>query len=156
MTETELPRDRNWLQVAIGLSRQCQPSMTAFSVGAVIVDVEGAEIARGYSRETDPRAHAEESALSKVDPDDPRLRRATIYCSLEPCSMRKSRPLACTELIRAAGIRRVVFACREPAVFVDCHGVENLRAVGIDVIEIGGLAEQARKANAHLLSNREL
>ncbi|MGH8883924.1 MAG: deaminase [Egibacteraceae bacterium] len=154
MTDTEWARDRRWLQVAIGLSQQCLPSTAAFSVGSVIVDAEGAEIARGYSRETDPRVHAEESALSKIDPDDPRLRQATIYSSLEPCSTRRSRPLSCTDLILAAGIRRVVFAWREPTVFVDCQGAEKLRAAGVTIIEIDDLVERVRKVNAHLLNDR--
>ena len=49
------------------------PSTTAFSVGAVIVDAAGEEIAWGYSRETDDHVHAEESALAKLAADDPRL-----------------------------------------------------------------------------------
>lgn len=150
MADLRMARDRHWLQIAIDLSRRCQPSVTAFSVGAVIIDAEGAEIARGYSREADPHVHAEESALSKVDPGDPRLRRATIYSSLEPCSTRKSRPRACTDLILSAGIPRVVFAWREPAVFVDCQGAERLRAAGVTVVEIDDLAERAREVNAHL------
>ncbi len=46
----------------------------------------------------------------------------TVYSSLEPCSARASRPRTCTELILAAGVQRVVFAWREPAVFVDGDG----------------------------------
>jgi hypothetical protein len=42
--------DRYWLRVCIEESRKCPPSDTAFPVGAVIVDAEGQEIARGYSR----------------------------------------------------------------------------------------------------------
>ncbi|HEY7485284.1 MAG TPA: dCMP deaminase [Streptosporangiaceae bacterium] len=152
MTETD---DRRRLSLAIDLSKQCPPSRTAFSVGAVIVDERGAEIARGFSRET-PLFHAEESALSKLDPDDERLAGATLYSSLEPCTRRTSRPRSCTELIVAAGIRRVVVAWREPPVFVpDAHGVAALRAAGVTVVEFGDLAEQAAAANAHLLAARE-
>ena len=68
--------------------------------------------------------HAEESALGKLSPGEPRLAGATIYSTLEPCSQRKSRPRTCTELIIAAGLRRVVIAWREPALFVaDCPGL---------------------------------
>jgi pyrimidine deaminase RibD-like protein len=144
-------RDRRWLQVAIDLSRRCPPSATAFSVGAVIVDADGAVIAEGHSRETGPRVHAEESALAKVGADDPRLPAATMYSSLEPCSTRSSSPRACADLILEAGIGRVVFALREPSVFVDCHGVENLTAGGVIVVEVTDLADQVRAANAHLL-----
>jgi riboflavin-specific deaminase-like protein len=143
--------DRHWLGVAIEEAWRCPPSELAFSVGAVIVDAAGREIARGYSRERDPLDHAEEVALAKVTPGDPRLAGATIYSSLEPCSQRKSRLHPCAALIRAAGIPRVVYAWREPILFVDGHGVEELRAAGIDVVEVPALAEAAKAPNAHLL-----
>lgn len=142
---------RYWLGVAIGEALRCTPSRAAFSVGAVIVDGTGREISRGYSREHDPAEHAEESALSQLDPADPRLAGATIYSTLEPCSVRKSRAKACAELILAAGIPRVVYAWREPILFVDGEGVEELRNAGVDVIEVPALAEAARAVNAHLL-----
>ncbi|HEY3683281.1 MAG TPA: deaminase [Streptosporangiaceae bacterium] len=142
--------DRVRLRRAIDLSRACPPSDTAFSVGAVIVAADGREIAAGYSRETDPRDHAEEVALAKAA-GDPGLRGATIYSSLEPCSSRASRPRTCTELILGAGVPRVVFAWREPAVFVDCVGAETLRAAGRTVIEVPDLARDVREINAHLL-----
>ncbi|MGH2733035.1 MAG: deaminase [Actinomycetota bacterium] len=144
-------RDRSWLEVAIDLARRCPGSEAAFSVGAVIVDADGHELSRGYSRENDPHVHAEESALGKLDSDDPRLTGATMYSSLEPCSERKSRPRACTQLILAARIPRVVFAWREPAVFVEGHGAEELAAAGVTVVEVPELAEAARDLNAHLL-----
>src|SRR5689334_4206332 len=107
------------MRLAVSLAEQCPPSDTAFSVGAVIVDADGVELARGFSREGgDPIAHAEEAALGKLAPGDPRLAGATIYSTLEPCSHRTSRPQSCTELIIAAGLRRVVIAWREPALFV--------------------------------------
>ena len=143
--------DHHWLQQAIDLSLQCPPSSTAFSVGAIVVDITGEVLATGYSRETDPHDHAEEIALSKISAADPRLAEATIYSSLEPCSKRASRPQTCTELILAAGIRRVVFAWREPLVFVDCEGSELLSAAGADVVELSDLADQVRALNAHVL-----
>lgn len=143
--------DRRWLQQAVDVSRSCPPSSTAFSVGAVIVSQDGEVLATGYSRETDPHDHAEEIALIKIQPGDPRLRKATIYTSLEPCSKRASRPRTCTELILAAGIRRVVLAWREPSLFVDCEGVELLTTAGLDVLEYPDHAEAVRRVNAHLL-----
>jgi diaminohydroxyphosphoribosylaminopyrimidine deaminase / 5-amino-6-(5-phosphoribosylamino)uracil reductase len=115
--------DRRWMELAIDLAHQCPSSEGAYSVGAVIVDSDGNELARGYSREDDPHVHAEESALGKLAADEPRLAGATIYSTLEPCSQRKSRALTCTQLILATGIRRVVIAWLEPALFVaDCQG----------------------------------
>jgi diaminohydroxyphosphoribosylaminopyrimidine deaminase / 5-amino-6-(5-phosphoribosylamino)uracil reductase len=143
--------DRRWMDLAIDLAHLCPPSEGAYSVGAVIVDQEGNEIGRGYSREVDAHVHAEESALAKLAPDDPRLPGATIYSTLEPCSQRKSRPRSCTQLILAAGIGRVVIAWREPSLFVaDCQGAELLVAAGVTVVEVPDLAERAKAANRHL------
>lgn len=150
---TERARDRHWLLAAIALSRRCPPSETAYSVGAVIVDAGGAPIAEGWSREVDDRVHAEESALAKLAPDDPRLAGATIFSSLEPCARRRSRPATCARLILRAGIRRVVFAMREPSLFVEGRGAEELAAAGVAVVEVPELAEHVRAANAHLLSS---
>ncbi len=82
------PEDYEWMRVAIALAHQCPSSPDAYSVGAVIVDRDGKEISRGYSRETDSHVHADESALAKLAQDDPRLKTATIYSTLEPCSQR--------------------------------------------------------------------
>ncbi|WP_092658046.1 dihydrofolate reductase family protein [Actinopolymorpha singaporensis] len=142
--------DDYWLRQAIDLSRACPPTESAYAVGAVVVDDTGHEIATGYSRETGPREHAEEVALSRVDPADPRLASATMYSSLEPCSARASHPVPCADLIIRAGIRRVVLAWREPPLFVDCHGVERLRDAGVEVVERPELAGPAREVNAHL------
>ncbi|WP_245649571.1 dihydrofolate reductase family protein [Nocardia shimofusensis] len=149
--ESIADRDRRFLRRAIELAEACPPSPTAFSVGAVIV-ADGVEIATGYSRETDEKAHAEESALAKLDPADPRLAGATIYSTLEPCSQRATATrLPCTDRILAAGIGRVVIAWREPATFVrDCVGVEKLRDNDVEVVEIPELAEAAMSMNRHL------
>jgi len=144
--------DERWMRRAVSLAWQCPPSDTAFSVGAVIVDAAGTELCHGFSREGgDPVVHAEESALGKLSPGEPRLAGATIYSTLEPCSQRKSRPRTCTELIIAAGLGRVVIAWREPALFVaDCQGYELLSLAGITVTELPEFAAAAAAANQHL------
>ena len=141
------------MRLAVSLAGQCPPSDTAFSVGAVIVDAAGAELSRGFSREGgDPVAHAEESALGKLSPGEPRLAGATVYSTLEPCSHRQSRPLTCTELIIAAGLRRVVFAWREPGLFVpDAQGYELLSRAGLVVTELPEFAADAIVPNRHLV-----
>jgi diaminohydroxyphosphoribosylaminopyrimidine deaminase / 5-amino-6-(5-phosphoribosylamino)uracil reductase len=144
--------DERWMRRAVSLAWQCPPSVTAFSVGAVIVDTAGSELSYGFSREGgDLVVHAEESALGKLSPGDPRLTGATIYSTLEPCSQRKSRPRTCTELIIAAGLRRVVIAWREPALFVaDCQGYELLSRAGLTVTELPEFAAAAAAPNQHL------
>ena len=145
--------DARFLRAAIELSRQCPPSATAFSVGAIIVTAGGEIMATGFSREQDPHDHAEEVALRKVDPVDPRLPTATIYSSLVPCGARASRPVTCVQHILAADIPRVVFGWREPPIFTEGRGAEQLRAAGITVVEIPELARAASAINARALRN---
>ncbi|HUZ55984.1 MAG TPA: dCMP deaminase [Streptosporangiaceae bacterium] len=158
--------DRHWLAAAIDLSRHCPPAQTAFSVGAILVGAAGEVIATGYSREVDPRDHAEEVALRRAaEPgaaaggarDAPPgsaadLGRATLYSSLEPCRSRASRPVSCAALVAAAGLRRVVIAWREPPLFVPGGGTAWLADRGVTVIELPDLADAARSVNQHLLT----
>ncbi|MBV9380359.1 MAG: dihydrofolate reductase family protein [Streptosporangiaceae bacterium] len=85
-------------------------------------------------------------------PPDPRLRGATLYSSLVPCGARASRPVTCVQHILAAGIPRVVFAWREPELFTAGEGAGQLRAAGVEVIEIPALAPEAAAVNAHLVA----
>jgi 5-amino-6-(5-phosphoribosylamino)uracil reductase len=144
--------EHRFLRWAIELSRLCPPSESAFSVGAVVVGEDGEVLATGFSREQEEHDHAEEVALRKLGPD-PRLRHATIYSSLVPCGARASRPLTCVQHIVAAGLPRVVFAWREPALFTDGEGAEQLRAAGVAVTEVPELAARARAVNAHLVGS---
>jgi 5-amino-6-(5-phosphoribosylamino)uracil reductase len=145
--------DRHWLALACELAAACPPSRTAFSVGAVVVAADGTELARGHSREAgDPVVHAEEAALAKIGPADPRLTGATVYSSLEPCARRSSRPAPCARLILDAGVRRVVTAWREPDTFVtDADGSGLLAAAGADVVVLPEYEAQAKAPNGHLL-----
>jgi len=144
------------MQLAIELAHMCPRSESAFAVGAVIVGIDGQEISRGYSRETDEKVHAEESALAKLPPDDERLKTATIYSTLEPCSQRASRPRACAQLILDAGIPRVVTAWREPSLFIaDTQGMELLTAAGVTVIELDEYTARAIEPNSHLPIGRD-
>lgn len=143
--------DRHWLGQAIELSRQCAPSASAYCVGAVLVGSDGAMLATGFSRQRDPRDHAEEAALALVNPADPRLASATMYSSLEPCRFRASRPVPCADLIIGARVRRVVVAWLEPPVLAPGGGAELLRDRGVTVLEIPELAAEARAVNAAVL-----
>lgn len=145
--------DRHWTALACELAGLCPPSDTAFSVGAVVVAADGTELARGHSREDgDPVVHAEEAALAKLDPADPRLPGATVYSSLEPCARRASRPAPCARLILRTGVRRVVTAWREPDTFVpDADGSALLAAGGVDVVVLPEFEERAKAPNRHLV-----
>ncbi|MFE6630293.1 deaminase [Streptomyces rochei] len=142
-------QDMQWMRRAISLAAMCPPAAGAYSVGALIVDEDGNEIAAGYSRESDPREHAEEAALGKADPQ--LLAGATLYSTLEPCSQRHSPRTPCAQRILEVGIPRVVIAWREPSLFVDdCIGYEQLVEAGVVVVELHELAASAKEVNAHL------
>lgn len=146
--------DRHWLLQAIELSRRCEPSTAAFSVGAVLVSPYGRILGYGYSREFDQADHAEEVALARAAEAGVtagELAEANLYSSLEPCAARSSRPVPCADLIIGSGIRRVVIAWREPPVFVPGGGAALLRKAGIAVAVLPDLAATAKAVNAHLL-----
>lgn len=141
-----------WMLRAIALSRQCPPSRGAYSVGAVVVDADGNELASGFSRDIHDSIHAEESALGRLGriPDD-----AVLYSTMEPCSERRSSSRTCTELILASGIQHVVIAWREPSTLVgNCIGVELLTSGGVRVTELHELADAASRINSHLISTQ--
>ncbi|MEW1551902.1 deaminase [Streptomyces tsukubensis] len=144
-------QDLRWMQRAIDLAALCPPATGAYSVGAVIVGEDGTELAAGYSREADPREHAEEAALRKLPEGDPRLAAATLYSTLEPCSQRSADRAPCAQRILEAGIPRVVVAWREPAHFVaDCVGIEQLQEAGVTIVELPELTTAAQDMNSHL------
>jgi pyrimidine deaminase RibD-like protein len=144
--------DHELLVEAIALARRSPPSQTAFSVGALIVEAGGAVLASGWSRPNDPHDHAEEAAILALGPGWTAPPATTLYSSMEPCSARASRPRSCTQLILGAGIDRVVFAWREPSLFVEGRGAELLGAGGVEVIEMPELAAAAREVNQHLFA----
>lgn len=141
--------DAHWLAAAVECSRLSPPAPDHYAVGAVIVGAGGRVLATGFTSETDPHYHAEEAALAKLAGAD--LTGATVYSSLEPCTTRRSRPRSCTGLIVDAGIRRVVFALREPPVFADGRGIEQLLAAGVEVVELPEYAGTVAEINAHVL-----
>lgn len=139
--------DAEWLAEAVELSRRCPFSAGAFSVGAVIVSPGGRVLATGYSRELDAHVHAEEAALRKAARQDLSLDGATLYSSMEPCSVRLSGREPCVAHILRSGIRRVVYALAEPPVFVQCHGHAQLEAGGVTALAVPELAPFAESVN---------
>ena len=73
------------LFVGLPVERLYMWSALPFAVGAIVVAADGTALATGYSREISPHNHAEEAALAKLAPGDPRLDGATLFSSLEPC-----------------------------------------------------------------------
>jgi len=117
-------------------------------VGCVLA--QGAEVVgEGFHlRRGEP--HAEVHALNQAGE---RARGATAYVTLEPCAHVGSTP-PCADALIAAGVVRVVAACRDPFPEVDGRGLEKLRAAGI-AVEIGLMETAARTLNRGFLARIE-
>jgi diaminohydroxyphosphoribosylaminopyrimidine deaminase/5-amino-6-(5-phosphoribosylamino)uracil reductase len=111
-------------------------------VGCVIV-YEDRIIGEGFHQRYGG-AHAEVNAINSVD-DKSLLQKSTMYVTLEPCNHQGLTP-ACTELIIANKISKVVVATVDPNPLVSGKGIERLQEAGIQV-ELGSLEEQARWMN---------
>jgi diaminohydroxyphosphoribosylaminopyrimidine deaminase/5-amino-6-(5-phosphoribosylamino)uracil reductase len=102
-------------------------------VGCLIVDGAGAIIARGHTRGPG-EDHAEIGALRQASEQRRDVRGATMYSTLEPCSFHGRTP-ACSRVVVAHGLGRVVIGMRDPHPRVDGVGVRILEEAGIEVIE---------------------
>jgi diaminohydroxyphosphoribosylaminopyrimidine deaminase/5-amino-6-(5-phosphoribosylamino)uracil reductase len=97
-------------------------------VGCVLVRA-GRVIGKGYHHRFGG-PHAEIEALRLIQGS---LRGCTAYVTLEPCCHYGKTP-PCTESLIAAGVRRVVFAVRDPFPKVHGKGARMLRRAGIETI----------------------
>jgi len=96
-----------------------------------VVVKSGKKIAEGYHRRAGTD-HGERVAISKAGT---KARGATLYVNLEPCHHHGRTP-PCSELVLAAGIKRVVYGQRDPmaghgggGAFLSRHGVRVERGV---------------------------
>ncbi len=133
--------DEDLMRMALALARRGEGEVNPNPlVGAVVVR-DGEVVGRGVHRRFGG-PHAEVFALEEAGEA---ARGATLYVNLEPCVHYGKTP-PCVERIIAAGIRRVVVACRDPNPLVDGKGIAALREAGLDVQE-GLLEDKATALN---------
>src|SRR5512143_441456 len=128
---------------AIALAKKADPAPNP-RVGAVLVR-DGKVIGEGFHRKAGmPHAEIEamEDARGRGGPDAPRG--ATLYVSLEPCSHRLKRTPPCTDAIISSGVKKVVFAMRDPNPMVS--GAAELMKAGI-AVECPVAEKEARAIN---------
>jgi tRNA(adenine34) deaminase len=113
-------------------------------VGALVVDADGKEIARGHNRreaDGDPVAHAEIVAIRRAAETlgSWRLEGCSLYVTLEPCAM-------CAGALVNARVERLVYGARDPK----AGAVESLFRIADDprlnhrvVVSGGVLSEDA-------------
>jgi tRNA(adenine34) deaminase len=115
--ETRL-KDTAFMAKALAQARRAF-ELDEVPIGAVIV-VEGKIVGRAFNqsiRQSDPTAHAEVLALRRAARrlGNYRLTSATLYCTLEPCSM-------CAGALIWARLARLVYAAKDPkAGAIDSH-----------------------------------
>ena len=142
MTNPATEPDLHWMQAALFQAQQGIFSTAPNPrVGCVIVKG-GEVIGQGFHvRAGEP--HAEVHALRQAGE---KARGATAYVSLEPCAHQGRTP-PCADALIAAGVARVVVACRDPNPLVAGQGIARLQAAGIDVTE-GVCEEEAQALNS--------
>jgi diaminohydroxyphosphoribosylaminopyrimidine deaminase/5-amino-6-(5-phosphoribosylamino)uracil reductase len=148
-------QDEQYMREALELARRGTAlTSPGARVGAVVVDKDGNIAGRGYYT-YDGVKHAEVLALEQAKE---RARGGTIYLTLEP-HCHQSRTPPCTDVIIAAGVKRVVAAMADPNPKVAGKGFEQLRAAGI-MVETGLFEAEARRINEafakYILTRRPL
>lgn len=141
-----LDQDRYWMERALELARRgigvASPNP---AVGCVILDRAGQVVGEGW-HEYNLLDHAEIVALKEATQHaGDRLRGGTAYVTLEPCN-HTGRTGPCSEALIAAGLGRVVAATIDPNPAVAGHGMERIRAAGLET-EIGVCEAEARRLN---------
>ena len=141
-----LDQDRYWMQRALELARRgialTSPNP---AVGCVILDKAGQVAGEGW-HEYDLVDHAEVVALKIAQQHaGDRLRGGTAYVNLEPCNHTGRTP-PCTQALISSGVSRVVAATIDPNPAVAGHGMDRLRAAGIEVA-LGVCQAEARRLN---------
>lgn len=145
-----LDQDVYWMKRALELAaRGIGVSSPNPAVGCVILDRAGQVVGEGW-HEYDLLDHAEIVALHEARQDaltrqEDRLKVGTAYVTLEPCN-HTGRTGPCTQALIAAGLKRVVAATTDPNPNVAGHGLETLRAAGLETI-VGVCETEARRLN---------
>ncbi|MGA8088239.1 MAG: bifunctional diaminohydroxyphosphoribosylaminopyrimidine deaminase/5-amino-6-(5-phosphoribosylamino)uracil reductase RibD [Terracidiphilus sp.] len=135
-----------WMQRALELARRgigvASPNPT---VGCVILDRAGQVVGEGW-HEYDLLDHAEIVALNEAKQHaGDRLKGGTAYVTLEPCN-HTGRTGPCTQALISAGLARVVAATSDPNPNVTGHGIDALKAAGLQTT-VGVCETEARRIN---------
>ena len=118
------------------------------NIGCVIVR-DGRVVGRGWTQ-PGGRPHAEAMALAQAGEA---AKGATAYVTLEPCAHVSTRGPACTDLLIAARVARIVAAMGDPDPRTNGEGFARARAAGI-AVTTGVREAEARAMIAGFLTRR--
>ncbi|WP_431028120.1 bifunctional diaminohydroxyphosphoribosylaminopyrimidine deaminase/5-amino-6-(5-phosphoribosylamino)uracil reductase RibD [Lysinibacillus sp. LZ02] len=142
-----MKNDQYYMQLALDLAASATGKTNPNPlVGSVIVK-DGAIVGTGLHRKAG-EPHAEVHAVRMAGEH---AKDATIYVTLEPCSHFGKTP-PCANLVKEAGVKRVVIAMEDPNPAVAGRGIQLLRDAGIEV-EVGVLEAEARRLNERFIHN---
>jgi diaminohydroxyphosphoribosylaminopyrimidine deaminase / 5-amino-6-(5-phosphoribosylamino)uracil reductase len=148
---SQVEKDIYWMRRALELAaRGIAVASPNPAVGCLILDRAGQVIGEGW-HEYDLVDHAEVIALREAGHHamsygtDNRLFGGTAYVTLEPCNHTGRTP-PCTRALIASGLKRVVAATIDPNPAVAGHGIEALRAAGLETA-LGICQAEARRLN---------
>ena len=103
-------------------------------VGAIVVDENGSIIGSGYHQKWGEK-HAEVFAIEEALLKNADLSNCSLYVTLEPCSHFGKTP-PCTDLIIAAGIKKVVVGSLDPNPNVSGFTLLQQKGIEVSLLEI--------------------
>ncbi len=139
--------DEKYMKIALSLAKRGMGKTSPNpAVGAVLVK-KGRVVGSAYHKKAGAM-HAEASAIKRAGR---RARGATLYSTLEACTHHGKTP-PCVETIIKGGIKRAVFAMRDPNPINYGRGIARLRQTGIEA-ECGTLSKEVSNLNRPFAKN---
>lgn len=143
--------DEYWMFEAIQLAKNGIGMVSPNPmVGCIILDAKGKKIGEGYHKKIG-EAHAEVNAVKSVE-NPKKLKGATVYVTLEPCSHFGKTP-PCAPMLAQLPIKRVVVGHQDPNRKVNGNGISLIREKGIEV-EVNVLKKECEELNEFFIHHQ--